>query len=262
MTETFVKEDGNTELWHTVFAVGHPDLRAQQEFHGRLPRDPRCKLCKAPFAGLGGLYMRFRGKVPSSRNKHYCSACDGFLDAFPGGAEVEMSILFADIRNSTAFAEAAGPKAASERVNRFLGTATETITENDGFILAFYGDCIVATWPPGFSGPDHAALAVKAAREIGREARASGDAVPVGVGVHKGSVYICTVQAAKGLFRDVSIFGVEVNVAARLAASAGAGEALASREIFEAAGTGAGGAEMRTFDLKGITRPVEAMALS
>ena len=164
MTETFTKEDGNTELWHTIFAVGHPDLSKQQEFHAKLPRDPRCRLCNAPFAGLGGLYMRFRGKVASSRNENYCNACDGFLDAYPGGAEVEMSMLFADIRNSTAFAESAGPKAASDRVNRFLDSATKAITDNDGFILAFYGDCIVAVWPPGFSGPDHAQMAVKAAQ--------------------------------------------------------------------------------------------------
>jgi len=259
MTEAYTKEDGNTELWHTIFAVGHPDLSAQQSFHAKLPRDPRCKLCKAPFAGLGGLYMRFRGKAPSSRNKNYCNACDGFLDAFPGGAEVEMSVLFADIRNSTAFAETAGPKAASDRVNRFLDTATKAITDNDGFILAFYGDCIVAVWPPGFSGPDHARMALTAAREIAAGARADG-AAPVGVGVHKGEVYIGTVQAARGLFRDVSIFGVNVNVTARLAATAAAGEALASRELVEAAGVGGG--EMRSFDLKGISHPVEATALA
>ena len=258
MTETFTKEDGNTELWHTIFAVGHPDLSKQQEFHAKLPRDPRCRLCNAPFAGLGGLYMRFRGKVASSRNENYCNACDGFLDAYPGGAEVEMSMLFADIRNSTAFAESAGPKAASDRVNRFLDSATKAITDNDGFILAFYGDCIVAVWPPGFSGPDHAQMAVKAAREIAGHARASAEAAPVGVGVHKGTVYIGTVQAAKGLFRDVSIFGAEVNVTARLAASAAAGEALASKEILDAAG---GTGEMKPFDLKGISRPVEAATL-
>lgn len=258
MTESFMKEDGNSELWHTIFAVGHPDLSAQQSFHAKLPRDPRCKLCKAPFAGLGGLYMRFRGKAASNRNKNYCNACDGFLDAFPGGAEVEMSVLFADIRNSTAFAESAGPKAASERVNRFLDAATEAITDNDGFILAFYGDCIVAVWPPGFSGPDHARMAVKAAKEIAGQARAEAGAVPIGVGVHKGTVYIGTVQAARGLFRDVSIFGVDVNVTARLAASAAAGDALASRDILEATGAGDAEQEMRSFNLKGISHPVEA----
>lgn len=261
MSATFTREDGNTDLWHTIFALGHPDLSAQQTFHGRLPRNPRCKLCKAPFAGLGGLYMRLRGKTPSSRNANYCNACDGFLDAFPGGAEVEMSILFADIRNSTAYAETAGPQAASARVNRFLDSVTKTITDNDGFILAFYGDCVVGVWPPGFSGPEHAQKAVSAARRIAADVRADPASVPVGVGVHKGTVYIGTVQAAKGLFRDVSIFGVEVNVTARLAAEARAGEALASAEIVTGAGSPPGTGALRRFDLKGISHPVEAATL-
>lgn len=259
MSESYVKEDGNTDLWRTIFADGHPDLSAQQKFHGKLPTDPRCRLCSAPFAGLGGLYMRFRGKKQSSRNEHYCNACDGFLDTFPGGAEVEMSVLFADIRNSTSFAEAAGPQAASERVNSFLNSSTKTITDNDGFILAFYGDCVVAVWPPGFSGPDHAAKAVKTAGEIAAQAGTGAEAVPVGVGVHCGEVYIGTVQAAQGLFRDVSIFGVEVNVTARLAAIAGAGEAIASGDILGKAGRK--NTALTSHDLKGISRPVEAAPL-
>ncbi len=259
MSESYVKEDGNTELWQTIFAQGHPDLSAQQTFHGKLPADPRCRLCNAPFGGLGGLYMRFRGKKKSSRNEHYCNACDGFLDAFPGGAEVEMSILFADIRNSTSFAESAGPQAASERVNAFLDAATHAITENDGFIMAFYGDCIVAVWPPGFSGPDHAKKAVKAARDVAAKVGTGADAVPVGVGVHCGEVYIGTVQAAQGLFRDVSIFGVEVNVTARLAAKAAAKEAIASRSILEKAGQPV--AQVQSYELKGISEPVEAASL-
>lgn len=251
----YVKEDGNTELWHTIFAEGHPDLSKQQNFYAKLPKDPRCRLCNAPFAGLGSLYMRWKGKTKSSRNENYCSACDGFLDTFPGGAEVEMSMLFADIRNSTAFAEAAGPRAAAKRVNDFLDEATKTITEHDGFILAFYGDCIVAVWPPGFSGQDHAKKALRAAKAVATHAGGGAEDVPVGVGVHTGEVYIGTVQATQGLFRDVSIFGVEVNVTARLAAQAKAGDALASSDTLAASGETR---ELQSFDLKGISREVQA----
>lgn len=258
--EAYVKEDGNEELWHTIFAVGHPDLSKQQSFHGKLPKDPRCRLCNAPFSGLGGLYMRFRGKKESSRNKHYCNACDGFLETFPGGAEVEMSLLFADIRSSTAYAEKAGPQAASARVNRFLDAATQTITDNDGFILAFYGDCIVAVWPPGFVGPDHAGKALETAKALSRTIGTGADSIPVGVGVHSGEVYIGTVQAAQGLFRDVSVFGLNVNITARLAAAAGAGEAIASQALAERAG--ATDQAFEAHDLKGISDPVMATRLN
>jgi adenylate cyclase len=95
------------------------------------------------------------------------------------------------------------------------------ITDNDGFLMAFYGDCVVAVWPPGFSGPDHAEKALKAARELVAPGLIPGQESPVhlGVGLHRGPVFIGTVSAAKGLFRDVSIFGSEVILCARLAAA-------------------------------------------
>ncbi len=257
MTE-FKQENGNTELWHTIFAEGHPDLSKQQNLHANLPKDPRCRLCKAPFAGIGGLWMKWKGKKQSSRNGHYCNACDGFLDTFPGGVETEMSLLFADIRNSTAFAAQAGPQAASERVNRFLNEATRSITDHDGFIMAFYGDCVVAVWPPGFSGKDHARKAVRAAKAVAGHVSGGAEDVPVGVCVHTGEVYIGTVQAAKGLFRDISIFGVNVNITARLAAEARAGEVLASAAAIAAAG---GQGDLQEFTLKGVPQQVSAARL-
>jgi adenylate cyclase len=130
MTETFAQEDGNAELWSTIFSDGHPDLLKQHRLHRMMPSPPRCRLCKVPFKGIGGWWFSRRGKQPSSRNQHYCAACDGFLDGFPGGAEVEMAILFVDIRNSTAFAEGAEPKQVSDRVTAFLDTATDIITDN------------------------------------------------------------------------------------------------------------------------------------
>ena len=234
--ETLVQEDGNAEVWATIFGPGgHPDLKKQHGLHRWLPTKPRCRLCLVPFAGLGGWWMAKRGKAPSSRNPHYCAACDGFLETFPGGAEVEMTLLYVDIRNSVAAAEGAAPADVSGRVNRFLDSATGIITEHDGFIMAFYGDCVVAAFPPGFTGEDHARKAVTAARALTRTFAAGGD-IPAGTGVHTGPVYIGTVAAGQGTFRDVSIFGHTVNVTARLASEAGAGEALISGDTLALAG--------------------------
>lgn len=265
MNEAYEQQDGNAELWQQVFGVGHPDLAKQQRFHRKLPHDPRCKLCFAPFRGIGGAYMRFKGKSPSSRNPNFCNACDGFLEAFPGGAEVEMSIIFVDIRNSTSFAEGVAPAAVGIRVNAFLNAATQAIIKADGFILAFYGDCVVGVWPPGFSGPDHAAKALAAARDLARNVKVrvgADDQVPYGIGVHSGPVFIGTVQAAKGLFRDVSIFGRDVILTARLAATAGPAEALVSTATLTAAGETPDQAAIRSLDLKGIADPVQALSVT
>ncbi|MEL6954944.1 MAG: adenylate/guanylate cyclase domain-containing protein [Pseudomonadota bacterium] len=246
-------ERGNEELWYHVFAVGAGDLLDQRGFHSRLPSPPRCRLCKVPFQGLGGLILRFRGKSRAKRNPNYCSACDQFLAANPGGAEVPMAILYADIRKSTEFVQAHAPAEVLRRTNAFLELATRAITENDGFVLAFYGDCVLANWPPGFSGSDYREKAVKTAEELSGASQKAG--IPVGVGLHAGTAYMCSVQANQGSFRDVSVFGEAVNIAARLSSAAAAGEVLGSAEMAEIAETK--GPE-QSFDLKGFNDPVAA----
>jgi adenylate cyclase len=261
--KTYTQTQGNEGLWYQVFAEGHPVLIKQHRLHRRLPSEPRCKLCYVPFKGIGGWFMRFRGKGPNSRNPNFCNACDGFLAAFPGGAEVEMSMLYVDIRNSTQYADGATAAAVSRRINAFLNTVTEVITKADGFVLAFYGDCVVAVWPPGFSGAQHAQKCLHAARKLAqlRMTDPEGQSIPVGVGVHTGKVFISTVAALQGSFRDVSIFGRNVNVTARLASNAQAFEALASVELMQAASAEVSGLESQSLQLKGIAEPVTAFGV-
>lgn len=264
MSTSYEQQSGNEDLWKQVFGAGHPDLVKQHRFHARLPRDPRCKLCFAPFEGLGGFYLRFKGKGRSSRNPNFCNACDGFLEAFPGGAEVEMSMIFVDVRNSTAFAQDASPTMVSARINAFLDAVTQTIIQSDGFLLAFYGDCVVAVWPPGFSGPDHARKALGAARALVRDKTVvddSEDPIPFGVGVHCGPVFIGTIQAAKGLFRDVSVFGHNVNLTARLAGKAAPSRALVSAALMTEAGEDIPQKDILKVSLKGIAGKPTVVAI-
>ena len=260
MSEQYQAQQGNEELWQTIFGVGHPDLLKQQWLHKKLPQKPRCRLCLVPFKGLGGWFMRRKGKAPNSRNPNFCNACDKFLEAFPGGAEVDMSILYVDIRHSTEYSQNHKTADVSQRINTFLSEATNIITSNDGFVMAFYGDCVVAAWPPGFSGKDHAAKAFKTAQQLVRDKNmvdSQGDMIPIGVGIHTGPVYIGTVSAMQGSFRDVSIFGSAVNLAARLAAHATARQALGTRENLESAGKRSDELKFETVELKGFENPVE-----
>lgn len=259
----FEPKTGNEALWKQVFAVGAPDLQRMQRLNKRLPSDPRCKLCNAPFAGIGGLYMRLRGKGRNNRNPNFCNACDAFIEAHPGGAEIDLSMLFVDIRGSTDYADHANPSDVSQRINAFLETATRIINDNNGFINAFYGDCVVAAWPPGFSGDAHARLCLATAKELAGHSITDheGQVIPVGVGAHTGSMYISVVTAAKGTFRDVSVFGANVNLTARLASAAQAAEALVSEELLRAADHEMPVDNKRELSLKGFDRPVTAYCL-
>ena len=228
-------DNPNEPLWRQIFQDGHPFLLKQHWLHKKLPSPPRCRLCYVPFSGLGGWYMRRKGRSPSDRNEHYCSACDGFLEANPGGAEVEMTLLFADIRQSSKLAADIGAAAFATEVNRFYQRIARALADSDGFVVELRGDCMAGAYPPGFSGQDHAAKAIRAAQKMVRDNIGGGDP-GFGVGVHTGPVFIGTVGAATGRLNEISIFGEAVNLAANLGDLAGSGQALISVEAAEHAG--------------------------
>jgi adenylate cyclase len=241
----------NEEVWYAVFGAGHPDLQKQHRFHSRLPSPPRCKLCLAPFGGLGGAVMRFRGKRPSNRNPRFCSACDHFIRAHPGGAEVTLSLLFADVRGSTALAEQVSPTELHRSINAFYAAVTHVLVETDGFMIDVVGDEVVGVYPPGMSGERHAALAIEAARRLVALEPSETGGLTFGVGVHTGVVHIGTTMGADEGIADVRAIGDNVNVAARLCSSAAPGEALITEAAWEAAGESPVGLEEREVVLKG-----------
>ena len=251
----------NEEVWYAVFGAGHPDLQKQHRFHKRLPSPPRCKLCLAPFRGPGGVYMRFRGKRPSNRTPRFCSACDHFIRAHPGGAEVTLSMVFADVRGSTTLAEQVSPTELHRRMNAFYAAITHQLVETDGFMIDVVGDEVVGVYPPGMVGSHHAANAIEAARRlVNLPPRESGDLL-FGVGVHTGLVHIGTTMGADEGIADVRAIGDGVNVAARLSSAAAPGEALVSSASWEAAGESPEGLEERELQLKGRGEPIRVSVL-
>jgi adenylate cyclase len=251
----------NEELWGTIFGAGNPDLQKQHRLYRRLPSPPRCKLCLVPFRGIGGAVMRFRGKRPSNRNPRFCSACDHFIRAHPGGAEVMVSMVFADVRGSTTLAEQISPTELHRRMNAFYAAVTHELVETDGFMIDVVGDEVVGIYPPGMSGQRHAALAVEAARRLVALGPSETGELPFGVGVHTGLVHIGTTIGADDGIADVRAIGDGVNVAARLSSAAAPGEALISSATWEAAGESPAGLEERELQLKGRTKPLNVSVL-
>jgi len=82
------------QMWHDWFMTDAFQVeKRQHHFLRLLPHDPRCKLCQAPFQGIGGLAAgALLGKKRSSLNPHFCNMCEEFARKHPGGAEVEMSM--------------------------------------------------------------------------------------------------------------------------------------------------------------------------
>ena len=239
-------------FWFTTSAFD-TDKRLRRIFR-MLPRDPRCKFCNAPFRGVGGTMVRaLFGKQRSASNPRFCNMCEVASRQFPGGAEVEMSMLFADIRGSTALSEKMSSAEFSRLINRFYIESTKAIIEEDGLVDKLVGDAVVAFWGAGFAGPQYVRRTLKVAQKLAQVM--ARQEIPVGIGVHAGRAYFGAMGTADGL-TDISAFGDEVNTAARLAAEAAAGEIIVSEQALKEAGIDGGDLESRSLELKGISAPV------
>ena len=174
----------------------------------------------------------------------------------PGGTEIELSMLFADIRGSTALAERLTPTQFKSLLNRFYATATHCLLDSGAFIDKYVGDEVVSFFAPGFSGVDHPRVAITTAETILR----SLPDIPIGIGVHTGLVWWGAVGEA-GAITDITGLGDNVNVASRLASTAAAGEVLVSEATYVAAKLDWANLESRQLQLKGREDPIGARVL-
>jgi adenylate cyclase len=258
---------GFEEIWRTYMMTGRPpeEMRAPwfrskrlRPLIRRLPASPRCRMCYYPFQGAGGSLARhLLGIAPSRLNPQLCNQCEALAQEHPGGAEIETTLLFADIRGSTALAENMSPAEFSRLINRFYETTSRVLFDANALIEKLIGDEVTGFFVPGFAGPNHARVAIRAAQDILDVTRSW---VPVGVGVHWGSAFIGSVRSDGGV-ADIVVLGDPANVAARLASQAGPGEVLVSEAARLAAGLPPDGLEPRRLQLKGRTEPVDAWVI-
>ncbi len=172
------------EMWERMLTGAFPRLQRMRRIWGALPSPPRCKLCSAPFRGPGGVLTRAIAYGPSPLNRRLCKWCIRAVHKHPGGAEVEISVLFVDVRGSTAIAERMLPEELLRWMARFYWAAAGVNDEWDGIVDKFVGDGAVALFIPGFAGSDQAADAIAAARGLLEQTGNGGPEpwIPVGGG--------------------------------------------------------------------------------
>lgn len=248
--------------WRQILMGAHPGYRYGRNLFRRLPSTPRCKLCAAPFSGPGSVVMRVIGKTPWPKNPKYCGSCLSGLRKHPGGAEIECTLLFADVRGSTALAETMSPSEFRSLLDRFYLVATNVLIDHDAFVDKFVGDEVIGMFIPMLTGDQHAPRAVESARALLAAVPSINAATPIqiGVGVHTGVSFLGTVGGGDDL--EFTALGDAVNTTARLAAAARAGEALVSTSTAAAAALDTSGLEKRALELKGKSEPVPVVVLT
>lgn len=249
-----------------LFMTGeHPGFAGQRRKFKRIPSEPRCKICWAPFGGLGGKAFAALGYGKSS-NPALCVKCTVQLGkSGVTGVEIPCTLLFSDVRGSTSLGERMSPTEFHAFLDQFYRAATKAITDHDGIVDKLVGDEVIGLFFGGVSGPEHTSAAVKAAIDlatrVSRPDATPMGAIPVGTAVHTGEAFVGTTGPA-GAVEDFTALGDTVNTAARLASAAGAGEVLVSAAAVSAAGLDVDGRERRTLDIRGRTEPIEVVVLS
>jgi len=258
------------EEWGAFLSGVHPHLHDKSPLRF-VPSNPRCKLCSAPFGRPGGFVLRRYGYGPWEKNPRICGRCFKNMevgakmcpvssdDREVSGAEVELTMLFADVRGSSKLARQMPARDFTRLMNRFYSASKDVLVEADAIIEKFVGDEVVALFLPFMTGPGHARRGVDAAEAllIATGHGAGEPWVPLGAGVHTGTAFVGIV-GSKGS-SDFTALGDPVNIAAHLASQAAAGEILVTDATAEAAGMTHDGLERRHVSLKG--HPVDALVL-
>jgi adenylate cyclase len=251
------------DVWEALLSGRHPSLRRYRRLFRFLPKAPRCRFCYAPFAGPGAPLMRLIGRYPWRKNPFWCAVCERFVRQYPGGAEMEAVFLFADVRGSTGLAENMSPVEFGRLIQRFYSVAARILTDSDAIIDKFVGDEVIGIYLPGLAGDDYARRALDASREVLRgtgHEDPQGPWVPLGIGVHAGRAFLGSIGSGDGV-TDLTALGDTVNVAARLARTAAAGEIVMSEAARSASGLAPSGLERRSLGVKGHLEPVEISIL-
>jgi adenylate cyclase len=240
--------------WQALLIDGYEPLKRAQRVFRRFPRDPRCKLCQNPFAGVGGRMFAMVGRKPSRKNPNLCQYC---FDHLPnGGMEIDIAVVFADVRSSTSLGERSTATEFASKLNEFYATATDVLIAHDGLVDKLIGDEVMGLFISGLTGPEYRRKAALAALDLAK----SVDGLPLGVAANAGVAFVGNVGS--GAVRDFTALGDAVNVGARLQSHASPGEVVLAADLYSLVSDEHPDARLERVDVRGRDEPVDIAVLT
>ncbi|WP_457428186.1 adenylate/guanylate cyclase domain-containing protein, partial [Roseateles sp. P5_E7] len=169
----------------------------------------------------------------------------------------QLTVLYAQMGAQGAGVDA---EALREVVQHFIKGCTHVVSEYDGHVANFYGDCMLAYfgWPQAHE--DDAERAVRAGLALVRRARSAADGVDMRVGIATGPVVVGDL-IHEGPARHQSAVGLTPNLAARVLSLAKDGQVLIDALTRQLVGRNFGLQPLGSHLLKGIAQPVSACAV-
>jgi len=181
-------------------------------------------------------------------------------DVVLSGEKREVTVLFADLRNFTSFAESHEPEEVMRQLNQVLGRLADVVLEHGGTLDKFLGDGLMAVWGAPVKHEDDAVKAVHAALQMMREvaevnASLAGETpFELGIGLNTGMVLAGSIGSARRT--EYTCIGDVVNVASRLCALAEPGAVLFGEATARAVGDSISVETLEPARVKGKAQPV------
>ncbi|WP_319522633.1 adenylate/guanylate cyclase domain-containing protein [uncultured Desulfosarcina sp.] len=153
------------------------------------------------------------------------------------GHKNDATILFADIRGFTAYAEAREPERVVEMLNTYFDIATRAILDYGGYVDKFIGDGVLGVFGVPVYRNDHVERTVRAALDLMDQLRSrnvQGNPLlsSVGIGIHTGPVVSGNIGSPAKM--EYTVIGDTVNLASRLSSLACPGEVLVTDAVVSA----------------------------
>lgn len=148
----------------------------------------------------------------------------GYLSSgkLPELQEMTLTILFADIVDSTGLAERIGPKRFGALLQRYYEDMTQIVFDHRGLVDKYMGDGMMAVFGMTGMAPDPEGRAVQAGIKMLEQIeiinRSEPDQITIGVGINTGVVMAGYVGTAERV--ELTVLGDTVNVASGLQAVA------------------------------------------
>src|SRR5712672_3207475 len=178
-----------------------------------------------------------------------------------GGERKRLTILFADIRNSTGLIDSLGdPELGMRRLQPVLDLMNEAVVRYEGVVNKSQGDGVMALFGAPQPHEDHAVRGCLAALAMQDGLKRLGDPdLQIRVGVHTGEVVVQAIE--HGIYQTYDAAGANVHLANRMEQLADAGTVLISKETYTAAKQFVEVEPLGLQTIRGIAAPIEMFRL-
>ncbi|NDJ36012.1 MAG: GAF domain-containing protein [Chloroflexi bacterium] len=188
--------------------------------------------------------------------------------AFLNGERMTLTVLYADMRDSTALAETTDPELLVGFINDYLKRMSDLVLDHEGTIDKFVGDEVMALFGAPFPMADHALRAVRVGlmmqathEAIMAEWQERGvDARPIGIGIATGELIAGEMGSPQR--SDYTVLGPAANLGARLCNAAAGGQVLIAEATYELVKGDVVAERVTGLQLKGISPDTPIYAIT